>query len=68
MKAEARHSEIHGTGLFAIEEIEKDRPFLEYGKLSKRRTTLGPVLLIWRQLQTKGTFMFGHLKFVRDYT
>ena len=30
MKAEARHSEIHGTGLFAIEEIEKDEPFLEY--------------------------------------
>mgnify|MGYP001270681011 FL=1 len=30
MKAEARHSEIHGTGLFALEEIAKDETFLEY--------------------------------------
>ena len=30
MKAEARHSEIHGTGLFAFEEIAEDEAFLEY--------------------------------------
>jgi len=30
MKAQARHSEIHGTGLFAIEDIAKDESFLEY--------------------------------------
>ena len=30
MKAVARHSEIHGTGLFAFEEIAEDEAFLEY--------------------------------------
>ena len=61
MKAEARHSEIHGTGLFAIEEIEKDEPFLEYvGNHLNDRTTLGPVLLhLWRQLQTWGPSCMG---------
>ena len=30
MKAEARYSAIHGTGLFALEDIAKSESFLEY--------------------------------------
>ncbi len=30
MKVEVRHSEIHGTGLFAIDDIEEDEFLLEY--------------------------------------
>ena len=69
MKAEARHSEIHGTGLFAIEEIEKDEPFLEYvGHHLNDQQLWDQFYSTYGDNYKPGDFMSGRLKFVRVYT